>query len=364
MMVFFLSNMIENQCMSTGAFEITLNDVPVWSKLQSGQLPSMQQLVFDVRVWGGLVEPESSIVEPKDEGDARNESEHPSAGDAPVEIRLCRGTPLLWRMSELKRVRSMGVIGSLVGSLPRQPRQNQRLGRPLELREEEALLLLLEKDTAVSQNTPAFEDDEAHSMVVRQYEAALESSYKEQRTLALEDRKKTLMRVMNEKENDSDDSGSAIKGRLEDLEQSFCFPQSAMAVQLCTARAGFSHCAEEHTVCSSDWPLSRDQRLTTRFRVFHDLRSRGFYLTSAGKFGGDFLVYPGDPLRFHAHYIALCVSMDEELPLCDVLAIARLGSNVKKTILLCSPRNHFEDERHKGVEDSVVYSSLQWTSMF
>lgn len=44
-MVFFLSNMIENQCMSTGAFEITLNDVPVWSKIESGHLPSMQQLV-------------------------------------------------------------------------------------------------------------------------------------------------------------------------------------------------------------------------------------------------------------------------------------------------------------------------------
>lgn len=45
MMVFFLSNMIENQCMSTGAFEITLNDVPVWSKLESGHIPSVQQLV-------------------------------------------------------------------------------------------------------------------------------------------------------------------------------------------------------------------------------------------------------------------------------------------------------------------------------
>ncbi|OCT78713.1 hypothetical protein XELAEV_18029800mg [Xenopus laevis] len=45
MMVFFVSNMIENQCMSTGAFEITLNDVPVWSKLESGHLPSVQQLV-------------------------------------------------------------------------------------------------------------------------------------------------------------------------------------------------------------------------------------------------------------------------------------------------------------------------------
>lgn len=37
--------MIENQCMSTGAFGITLNDVPVWSKLESGYLHSMQQLV-------------------------------------------------------------------------------------------------------------------------------------------------------------------------------------------------------------------------------------------------------------------------------------------------------------------------------
>uniref|UniRef100_A0A8D0H3H0 Selenoprotein T n=1 Tax=Sphenodon punctatus TaxID=8508 RepID=A0A8D0H3H0_SPHPU len=45
MMVFFLSNMVENQCMSTGAFEITLNDVPVGSKLESEHLPSMQQLV-------------------------------------------------------------------------------------------------------------------------------------------------------------------------------------------------------------------------------------------------------------------------------------------------------------------------------
>ncbi|GAA6090965.1 thioredoxin reductase-like selenoprotein T1a [Tachysurus ichikawai] len=45
MMVFFFSNMLENQCLSTGAFEITLNDVPVWSKLESGHLPSMQQLV-------------------------------------------------------------------------------------------------------------------------------------------------------------------------------------------------------------------------------------------------------------------------------------------------------------------------------
>lgn len=44
LMAFFLSNMLETYFLSTGAFEITLNDVPVWSKLQSGYVPNMQEL--------------------------------------------------------------------------------------------------------------------------------------------------------------------------------------------------------------------------------------------------------------------------------------------------------------------------------
>jgi selT/selW/selH-like putative selenoprotein len=43
-MGFFLSNMLETYFLSTGAFEITLNDVPVWSKLQSGYVPNIQEL--------------------------------------------------------------------------------------------------------------------------------------------------------------------------------------------------------------------------------------------------------------------------------------------------------------------------------
>ncbi|MFT7810211.1 selenoprotein T2-like [Arapaima gigas] len=44
LMMFFLSNMLETHFLSTGAFEITLNDVPIWSKLQSGRnwFPSSQ----------------------------------------------------------------------------------------------------------------------------------------------------------------------------------------------------------------------------------------------------------------------------------------------------------------------------------
>lgn len=56
-------------------------------------------------------------------------------------IRICGSTPLLWRVADLKNARQAGVIGSLVGSLARQPRQNTRLGRPLELLDEEARVL-------------------------------------------------------------------------------------------------------------------------------------------------------------------------------------------------------------------------------
>ncbi|KAI4787168.1 hypothetical protein KUCAC02_036644 [Chaenocephalus aceratus] len=44
LMAFFLCNMMETHFLSTGAFEITLNDVPVWSKLESGYVPNIQEI--------------------------------------------------------------------------------------------------------------------------------------------------------------------------------------------------------------------------------------------------------------------------------------------------------------------------------
>lgn len=44
MMVFFLCNALEGQLVSTGAFEIMFNDVPVWSKLETGRIPQPPEL--------------------------------------------------------------------------------------------------------------------------------------------------------------------------------------------------------------------------------------------------------------------------------------------------------------------------------
>jgi selT/selW/selH-like putative selenoprotein len=44
MMTFFLCNAVETQLISTGAFEISLNDMPLWSKLESGRIPQPAEL--------------------------------------------------------------------------------------------------------------------------------------------------------------------------------------------------------------------------------------------------------------------------------------------------------------------------------
>ncbi|XP_074536438.1 tRNA-splicing endonuclease subunit Sen34 [Halichoeres trimaculatus] len=266
-----------------------------------------------------------------------------------VGVGLCDSAPLLWRVEDLRSVRSLGLVGALLGSLPRTPRQNGRLGRPLLLLPEEERLLSEQHATAAL--PPANQGAEGVKLVLEEEQRR---SYEEQTVLALEDRKSALLQAMTSSDTSPGTINEALRGRLEALDKSFTFPQTALAMQLSTARAGLAHCPESRAFLQADWPIRAQggQHSEARYKVFRDLRRRGFYLTSAGKFGGDFLVYPGDPLRFHAHFIAVCLFEDQPVCLLDFLSVARLGSNVKKTVLLCSPDG-----------EGVHYTSLQWSGM-
>lgn len=61
LMAFFFCNMMETHFLSTGAFEVTLNDVPVWSKLQSGYVPNIQEIfqILDTHLKMNQVDPGS-----------------------------------------------------------------------------------------------------------------------------------------------------------------------------------------------------------------------------------------------------------------------------------------------------------------
>ncbi|XP_074995467.1 tRNA-splicing endonuclease subunit Sen34 [Calonectris borealis] len=125
-------------------------------------------------------------------------------------------------------------------------------------------------------------------------------------------------------------------------------------VQLPTAREGppppAPHPPPDLARPSPHWPHGGRPHHERRYRVYRDLWGRGLHLTAGGKFGGDFLVYPGPPERFHAAGVALCPPPGAGLALGGLVAAARLGTHVRKTLLLCAA----------PAGGAPAYTSLQW----
>jgi len=42
---FFMGNMVESSLLSSGAFEVSVNDEMLWSKMETGYLPSLEHLI-------------------------------------------------------------------------------------------------------------------------------------------------------------------------------------------------------------------------------------------------------------------------------------------------------------------------------
>lgn len=80
------------------------------------------------------------------------------------------------------------------------------------------------------------------------------------------------------------------------------------------------------------FPYPSDSISITKMAVFMDLRNRGYWLSSGIKFGGDYVAYPGDPLRFHSHFIVSVITTS--ISMADLVAWGRLATGVKKSQLI------------------------------
>lgn len=98
-----------------------------------------------------------------------------------------------------------------------------------------------------------------------------------------------------------------------------------------------------------DYPTTEAH--TVRCRVYQDLWEKGHYMTVGSKFGGDFLVYSGDPLLFHAYAIVVCLGKDTSIAGRDLIMWGRLGNSVHKTIILAVLQE----------DNKVHYLSLRWS---
>nr|XP_004671616.1 tRNA-splicing endonuclease subunit Sen34 [Jaculus jaculus]XP_044989810.1 tRNA-splicing endonuclease subunit Sen34 [Jaculus jaculus] len=306
-------------------------------------------------------------------------------------VEVANGRSLVWGAEAVQALRErLGVGGRTVGALPRGPRQNSRLGLPLLLMPEEARLLAeIGAVTLVSVPRP---DPHHHGLALESFKRQQEQSFQEQRTLAAEAREARRQELLEKiaegqaakKQKMEQDSGTTetpegggseatqrnetsdgqASGEQEEAAASSPqpgpsngvtpLPRSALLIQLATARPRPVKAKPlDWRVQSKDWPHAGRPAHELRYSIYRDLWERGFFLSAAGKFGGDFLVYPGDPLRFHAHYIAQCWAPEDPIPLQDLVSAGRLGTSVRKTLLLCSPQP----------DGKVVYTSLQWASL-
>ena len=105
------------------------------------------------------------------------------------------------------------------------------------------------------------------------------------------------------------------------------------------------------------WHFPNTKEEKERYAIYYDLWKKGYFISNGSKFGGDFLVYPGDPLQYHAHYVIIVVSFQFQLSYHDIISYGRLGVTVKKTPVIASVR-FYSDE--KPYENQINYFSVDW----
>jgi tRNA-splicing endonuclease subunit Sen34 len=70
------------------------------------------------------------------------------------------------------------------------------------------------------------------------------------------------------------------------------------------------------------------------YPLFKHLHDQGYFLSPGLRFGCHFVAYPGDPLRFHSHFLCNGMDWDQEFDLLDLVGGGRLGTGVKKGFMI------------------------------
>ena len=275
------------------------------------------------------------------------------------------------------------IVGSLVGSLPSKPRQNLVFSLPLVLLPEEARLLLDKNIAKIVQNDitkPTHEEilkfqNERKTSIQKQIEKLQELKQQKledfaeiieegrekvnrKRKISSQDTgsSKMLCTETDKKQNCSSDSTKKKPSNIhtsENLKECDLLKSSETAIE--------TSLQDSTLVCVSTSKISRTKDVIWKFpetdserarcKVFSDLWEKGYFITNGNKFGGDYLVYPGDPLRFHSHFIVKILPWKERLTGLDLVSVGRLGSTVKKTSVLASV----------DLSGKVIYTSVQWS---
>lgn len=94
------------------------------------------------------------------------------------------------------------------------------------------------------------------------------------------------------------------------------------------------HCAQ-HNIADTAHACSQDA-VQAEQPVFSELHSKGYYITDGAKFGADYLLYPGDPLLFHAQFTVRILEHETPIKPALLAGSARGSHAARKHLLLAS----------------------------
>ncbi|XP_047354583.1 tRNA-splicing endonuclease subunit Sen34 isoform X1 [Vespa velutina] len=290
-----------------------------------------------------------------------------------INLTFSKNNAFIWNADDWLRLRKdHRITGELVGCLPKYPRQEVLSGLPLLLLPEEVSLLLEKKIARVVKYShlqyPPSESlketfDKYREILFMEQEKCLKKE-KEKQIVAMMDkivegkRRKMLGIETNKKkmrkplDKDLQEALNNVEVNTKDLfdEQMSKLPKLEKSEALVQTHTAYPWCnGGNFEIVEWKYPNSVQEKL--RYATFKDLWERGYYITNGEKFGGDFLVYPGDPIMFHSQFIIQCKSRNEEIPITELIGQCRIASHVRKTQILAT-----FSEGGK----SVNYQSFQW----
>lgn len=252
---------------------------------------------------------------------------------------------LVFSLQSIRRLRDLGVCGVLSGSLPTIAQQNVFLSVPLRLSAEEAVWLLVNGYARANVTTPKtlcekLADRTVVKNLSEEADDRLQEEFQRQRAYKRQQHELKLQKL-----------GIQEKRRVEDhqlLEQSL-----------------FRETENESRILREEQRDSQDlvDRLKANYsrdadyRVFDSLKRHGLVVSPGARFGGKFIVYPGDPLRYHSHMVVSSPLDYRQDPIefRDIINGSRLSTTVKKIWVLSGI-----DKQQETEEDQVKFFSIEW----
>jgi len=309
-------------------------------------------------------------------------SESPYSVSEPIPISLIGGRYLLFDINVVTYLRrTHNICGVLTGSIPQAPQQNIFLGLPVELMPEEAKLLV-EKEIAYIVDDTAWHKEKFSTFEGLDRKKYLESlrsqGLQAKRTAEAVSRKRSekalaklaVTRAQQAARPIHGSTGKGTPSRPEDDRAESVFDSRPLSMERPSSRAsstsstvsGVFGITPTTTYPPSSLPQNPSQQsdpsVPSSYPLFAHLHSRGYFIMPGLRFGGDYNVYPGDPLRFHSHFIAVGLEWNQDIPLLDLIGGGRLGTAVKKGYLIGG-----ENTDAKAKDNSIRTFTLEWGGM-